>query len=44
MAKSWPIVFLGNQLLCFIDSEMANQWIIMVPANQLGFDNLWHIK
>ncbi len=23
---------------------MAGQWIIMVPANQLGSDDLWHIK
>ncbi len=23
---------------------MAGQWIIMVPANQLGPDDLWHVK
>ncbi len=30
------MVFLGNQLSCFVDFKMASQWIIMVPANQLG--------
>ncbi len=44
MAEGRPVVFLGNQLSCFIDSEIAGQWVIMVPANQLGPDNLWHIK
>ncbi len=38
------VVFSGNQLSCFDDSQMAGQWIIMVPANQLDPDNLWHIK
>ena len=33
MAKSWPIVFFSNQLLCFNDSKMTCQQIIVMVAD-----------
>ncbi len=38
------VIFLGNQLLCFVNFKIANQWIIMVATNYLNSDNLWHVK
>ncbi len=44
MVEGRLVVFLGNQLSCFVDSKMADQCIILVPANQLSPDDLWHIR
>ncbi len=44
VAEGRSVVFSGNQLLYFVDSKMAGQWVIMVPTNQLGSDNFWHIR
>ena len=40
-SQSWPIVFLNNQFLSFLDLEMACQGIVVVRTDYIGSDNLW---
>ena len=41
-SKAWPIVFLTNQLSCFIDIEMTYQRVVMVSADDFGLNNFRH--
>ena len=38
-AERWPIVLSGYELTCFLDTEMACQWIVMMPTNKLCPDD-----
>ena len=39
MAKRWPIVFPGYELICFLDTKVACQRIVVMPTNKLCPDN-----
>ena len=39
MAKRWPIVFLGYELTCFLDTKMVCQRIVVMPTNKLCPDD-----
>ena len=43
MAKRWPAVFLGYQLTCFLDTKVACQRIVVMPANKLFPDDFRNI-
>ena len=34
-----PIVFPTNELLSFIDTKMPNQWIVVVPTDELRLND-----
>ena len=38
-AERWPIVFSSYELTCFLDTKVACQWIVVMPANKLCPDN-----
>ena len=38
-AKGWPVILLGNQLLCLVNSKMPCKWIIVVTTYHLGTDD-----
>ena len=38
-AERWPVVFLGYKLTYFLDTEVACQQIVVMPANKLCPDN-----
>ena len=35
MAKRWPIVFPGYELTCFLDTKVACQRVVVMPAIKL---------
>ena len=43
-SEARPIVFLTNQLFCFIDTEMAGQKVVMVPTDDFRLNDFWHKK
>ena len=44
MAKRWPIVFLGYELTCFLDTKVARQRIVVMLANKFCLDNFQDIE
>ena len=44
MAKYWPVVFLGYELTCFLDTKVACQRIVVMPTNKLYSDNFWDVE
>ena len=39
-AELWPVVFLGYELTCFLNTKVACQQIIVMPTNKLCPDDL----
>ena len=39
MAERWPIVLSGYELTYFLNTEVACQWIVVMPTNKLCPDN-----
>ena len=37
--EHWPIVFLGYELTCFLDTKVACQRIVVMPTNKLCSDD-----
>ena len=35
----WPVVFLGYELACFLNTKVAYQRIVVMPANKLRSDD-----
>ena len=44
MAKHWLVIFLGYELICFLNTKVAYQRIVVMPANKLCPDNFWDIR
>ena len=44
MANHWSIVFPGYGLICFFDTEVAYQRIIVMPTNKLCPDYFRDVK
>lgn len=42
--KAWSIVFFTDQLPSFINSKITYEKIIVMPIDQLGIDDFWHIR
>ena len=38
-AERLPVVFSGYELTCFLDAEVAYQWIVVMPTNKLRPDD-----
>ena len=34
-AERWPVIFLGYELMCFLDTKVACQRIVVMPTNKL---------
>ena len=43
-AERWPVVFSGYELTCFLDAEVACQWIVVMPTNKLRPDDFRDIR
>ena len=39
MAERWPVVFLGYKLICFLNTKVACQRIVVMPTNKLCSDD-----
>ena len=39
MEERWPVVFLGYELTCFLNTKLACQWIVVMPDNKLCPDD-----
>ena len=44
MAKHWPVVFLGYELMYFFDTKVTCKQIIVMPTNKLCLDDFRDIK
>ncbi len=38
MAEIWLVVFLGYKFLSLFDVKVVYQWIVVIPADQLGLN------
>ena len=43
-AERWPVVFLGYELTYFLDTKVACQRIVMMPANKLYSDDFRDVR
>ena len=43
MAKRWLVVFPGYELTTFLNSKVAHQRIVVIPANKLYSDDFWNV-
>ena len=41
--ERWPVVFSGYELTCFLDTKVACQRIVVMPANKLCPDDFWDV-
>ena len=39
MAERWPVIFSGYELTCFLNTKVACQRIVVMPANKLCLDD-----
>ena len=44
MEEGFLIVFSGDKFLRFFNIKVACYWVIILPANQLSFDNFMNIR
>ena len=42
-AERWLVVFLGYELICFLDTEVAYQRIVLMPTNKLCPNNFRNV-
>ncbi len=40
MVENWPVVFSGYEFSTLFDAKMPCLWIVIVPINKFGPDNL----
>ena len=43
VAKSFPVLYSSNIFLHFFNIEVTCQWVVIVPTNQLSFNNFRNI-
>ena len=44
MAEQWPVVFLGYELTSFLNTKVACQRIVVMPANKLCPDDFRDVR
>ena len=44
MAERWTVVFSGYELICFLDTKVACQQIVVMPTNKLCPNDFRDIK
>ena len=43
-AERWPVVFLGYELTCFLDTKVACQQIVVMPTNKFCSDDFRDVE